>query len=108
MIVFAAARIVFDVTRAVLGAPVRFTALGDLAFGAASAWASWWLFFWSPFSPLIRVATPAEFWQRVADMFSHGGFPVATILMIGVVWAFVAEVFRMIRALARLVVGREC
>ena len=38
----------------------------------------------------------------------HGGFPVATILMIGVVWAFVAEVFRMIRALARLVVGREC
>ena len=108
VIVFAAARIVFDVTRAVLGAPVRFTALGDLAFGAASAWASWWLFFWSPFSPLIRVATPAEFWQRVADMFSHGGFPVATILMVGVVWAFIAEVFRMIRALARLAVGREC
>ena len=108
VIVFAGARIVFDVTRAILGAPVRFTALGDLAFGAASAWAAWWLFFWSPFSPLIRVATPAEFWQRVADMFSQGGFPVATILMIGVVWAFVAEVFRMIRALARLVVGREC
>ena len=108
VIVFAGARIVFDVTRAVLGAPVRFTALGDLAFGAASAWASWWLFFWSPFSPLIRVATPAEFWQRVADMFSHGGFPVATILMVGVVWAFIAEVFRMIRALARLAVGREC
>ena len=59
-------------------------------------------------SPMVAKATPAEFWQRVADMFSQGGFPVATILMIGVVWAFVAEVFRMIRALARLVVGREC
>lgn len=106
VIVFAVARIAFDLTRAATGAPVRLTAMGDIAFGLAAAWGLWWLFFWSPLTPLIWVRTPAEFWQRVVDLFHTGDFKVATVIMIGVVWAFVAETWRVIAAAGRLVAGR--
>lgn len=107
VIVFALARIAFDITRAATGSPVRLTALGDLVFAAATAWAIWWLFFHSPLTPLIWVPTAEVFWQRVVDLFRSGDFKVATVIMIAVVWGYIAEVWRMIKSTARLIVGRE-
>ncbi|WP_299175029.1 hypothetical protein [uncultured Brevundimonas sp.] len=106
---FALAKVLFDLTRAASGGNVRLTAFGDMAFGAAAAWGLLWLWFWSPLSPVIWVGTVTEFAERVQALFHRtagdaGG--LAAILMIIVVWAFAAEVFRIVRAAGRLVAGR--
>ncbi len=106
---FAACRIGFDLMRAASGGNARVTALGDLAFGIAAAWGLLWVWFWSALSPLIWVGNVTDFVDRVRVLIGRssddvGG--VATILMVVVVWAFAAEVVRVIRAAARLVVGR--
>ena len=106
---FVVARILFDLTRAASGGNVRLTALGDMAFGAAAAWGVAWLWFWSPLTPVIWVGTVTEFAERARALFhptadDAGG--LAAILMIIVVWAFLAEIWRILRAAGRLVVGR--
>ena len=106
---FAACRVGFDLMRAASGGNVRLTALGDMAFGIAAAWGVLWVWFWSALSPLIWVGTVTEFVERVRMMFDGSGDHVgglATILMLVVVWTFAAEVVRVIRAAARLIVGR--
>lgn len=106
---FAACRIGFDLMRAAAGGNVRLTALGDLAFGIAAAWGLLWVWFWSALSPLIWVGSVTEFVDRIRVLIGRSGEDVggvATILMVVVVWAFAAEVVRVIRAAARLVVGR--
>ncbi|MFA4898094.1 MAG: hypothetical protein WC563_01085 [Brevundimonas sp.] len=106
---FAACRIGFDLMRAASGGNVRVTALGDLAFGIAAAWGLLWVWFWSALSPLIWVGSVTDFVDRIRVLIGRSGDDVggvATILMVVVVWAFAAEVVRVIRAAARLVVGR--
>jgi hypothetical protein len=106
---FVACRVVFDLMRAASGGNVRLTALGDIAFGAAAAWGALWVWFWSALSPLIWVGTATEFVERVRMTFDGSGDHVgglATILMLVVVWAFAAEVVRVVRGAARLIVGR--
>ena len=106
---FAACRVGFDLMRAASGGNVRVTALGDLAFGIAAAWGLLWVWFWSALSPLIWVGTVTDFVERVRMLIGRSGEDVggvATILMVVVVWAFAAEVVRVVRAAARLVVGR--
>ena len=106
---FAACRIGFDLLRAASGGNVRVTALGDLAFGIAAAWGLLWVWFWSALSPLIWVGSVTDFVDRIRVLIGRSGDDVggvATILMVVVVWAFAAEVVRVIRATARLVVGR--
>lgn len=106
---FAACRIGFDLLRAASGGNVRVTALGDLAFGIAAAWGLLWVWFWSALSPLIWVGSVTDFVDRIRVLIGRSGDDVggvATILMVVVVWAFAAEVVRVIRAAARLVVGR--
>lgn len=106
---FAACRIGFDLMRAASGGKVRLTALGDLAFGIAAAWGLLWVWFWSELSPLIWVGSVTDFVDRIRVLIGRSGDDVggvATILMVVVVWAFAAEVVRVIRAAARLVVGR--
>ena len=106
---FAAARVAFDLMRAASGGNVRLTALGDLAFGAAAAWGLLWVWFWSPLTPAIWVGTVTEFAERVLALFRGPDGDVrgvATVLMVVVVWAFAAEAARVIRAAARLAVGR--
>lgn len=106
---FAAARVVFDLMRAASGGHVRLTALGDAGFGLAAAWGLLWLWFWSPLSPLIWVGTVTAFVDRVRDLFNPAagdGGELATILMVIVVWAFVGEVWRIVRALGRLIAGK--
>ena len=91
------------------GGNVRVTALGDLAFGIAAAWGLLWVWFWSALSPLIWVGSVTDFVDRIRVLIGRSGDDVggvATILMVVVVWAFAAEVVRVIRAAARLVVGR--
>ena len=105
---FAVARILFDLTRAASGGNVRLTALGDMVFGAGTAWGALWLWFWSPLSPVIWVATPDEFIERVRGLFDRTAGDVgglATILMIIVVWSFFAELFRIARGAWRLMAG---
>lgn len=106
---FVAARIAFDLMRAASGGNVRLTALGDMAFGAATAWGALWLWFWSPLSPVIWVATPAEFVDRVAQIFdgTRGYEGLATVLMVIVVSTFIGEVFRVAQAAVRLATGRQ-
>ena len=108
VIVFAVARILFDLARAASGGNVRLTAVGDMVFGAAAAWGALWLWFWSPLSPLIWVATPTEFVDRVVRIFDgvHDYEGLPTILMIIVVWSFISEALRVVRASGRLVAGR--
>jgi hypothetical protein len=106
---FVVARILFDLTRAASGGNVRLTALGDMAFGAAAAWGVAWLWFWSPLSPVIWVGTVTEFAERARALFhrsAEDGGGLAAILMIVVVWAFLAEIWRILQAAGRLVVGR--
>ena len=106
---FAACRVGFDLMRAASGGNVRLTALGDMAFGIAAAWGLLWVWFWSALSPLIWVGTVTDFVERVRVLIGRSGEDVggvATILMVVVVWAFAAEVVRVVRAAARLVVGR--
>ncbi|WP_242077186.1 hypothetical protein [Brevundimonas diminuta] len=106
---FAACRIGFDLMRAASGGNARVTALGDLSFGIAAAWGLLWVWFWSALSPLIWVGSVTDFVDRIRVLIGRSGEDVggvATILMVVVVWAFAAEVVRVIRAAARLVVGR--
>ena len=106
---FAACRIGFDLMRAASGGNVRLTALGDLAFGIAAAWGLLWVWFWSALSPVIWVGSVTDFVDRIRVLIGRSGEDVggmATILMVVVVWAFAAEAVRVIRAAARLVVGR--
>ena len=106
---FAVCRIGFDLMRAASGGNARLTALGDLAFGAAAAWGVLWIWFWSPLSPVIWVGTVTEFLDRVRGLFDRADGDVgglAAILMVVVVWAFLAEVARMVRAAGRLATGR--
>lgn len=109
VVVFAVCRIGFDLMRAASGANVRLTALGDVAFGIAAAWGVLWIWFWSALSPIVWVGTATEFVERVRRLLDGSGDHVgglATILMVVVVWAFAAEVVRVVRAAARLIVGR--
>lgn len=109
VVVFAVCRIGFDLMRAASGGNVRLTALGDMAFGIAAAWGVLWIWFWSALSPIVWVGTATEFVERVRRLLDGSGDHVgglAAILMIVVVWAFAAEVVRVVRAAARLIVGR--
>ena len=106
---FAAAKVVFDLMRAASGGNVRLTALGDIGFGAAAAWGLLWLWFWSPLTPVIWVGTVTEFAERLQSTFHRttgDGGALAAILMLIVVWAFLGEIWRILRAAGRLVAGR--
>ena len=107
---FAVCRIGFDLMRAASGGSVRLTALGDILFGLAAAWGVLWVWFWSALSPVVWVGTATAFFERVRLLFERDGDHaggVATILMVVVVWAFAVEVARIVRAVARLIVGSE-
>jgi len=109
VIVFAVCRIGFDLVRAASGGNVRVTGLGDMAFGAAAAWGVLWLWFWSPLTPVIWVGSVADFAERVQTLFARNSDHVgglAVILMIVVVWAFAAEIARIVRGAIRLTLGR--
>ncbi|NBB65950.1 hypothetical protein GVN18_42565 [Pseudomonas sp. ODNR1LW] len=106
---FVAAKVVFDLLRAASGGNVRLTGLGDMVFGTAAAWGLMWLWFWSPLTPIVWVGTMTEFAERVQALFQRNADPVgglATILMVIVVWAFFAEIARILRGAARVAVGR--
>lgn len=106
VLAFAGLRAGFHLLRAVTGSPARFTALGDLAFSLVSLGFIAWLWLASPLAPVIAVDTVADFTDRVGDMIQFGDFRLATLLMIGVVFSFIAEIFTALGALVRLVRGR--
>lgn len=106
VIAFAGARAAFHLLRAVTGSPVRFTALGDLAFALVSLVFIAWLWLDSPLAPVIAVDTVADFADRIGDMIQFGDFELATLLMLGAALSFVAEIFTALGALVRLVRGR--
>ncbi|KQS55463.1 hypothetical protein ASG17_05080 [Brevundimonas sp. Leaf363] len=103
---FIACRIVFDALRVLTGSPVRLTALGDIGFAAATAWGVWWVWMWSPISGAIRVESIDQLVDRVQAVAQTGGWSLAFVLMLCATFAFIAEVFRIIRALAELTTGQ--
>lgn len=110
VILFAVCRIGFDLLRAIFGGNVRLTAAGDILFGLAAAWGVLWIWFWSALSPVIWVGSATDFFVRVRALFDHAGVnqnSLATILMVVVVWAFAVEIARIVRASARLIIGKD-
>lgn len=105
VVVFAAAQGVFHLLRAMTGSPVRLTAFGDVVFRGASLTLLGWIWLYSPFSSLIRVDTIGAFIDRTETLIRTGA-GLDTILMLVVAGAFVGEVFALIGALKKLVMGK--
>lgn len=105
VVVFAAAQGVFHLLRAMTGSPVRLTAFGDVVFRGASLTLLGWIWLYSPFSSLIRVDTIGAFIDRTETLVRTGA-GLDSILMLIVAGAFVGEVFALIGALKKLVMGK--
>lgn len=105
VVVFAAAQGVFHLLRAMTGSPVRLTAFGDVVFRGVSLTLLGWIWLYSPFSSLIRVDTIGAFIDRTETLI-RTGVGLDTILMLIVAGAFVGEVFALIGALKKLLVGK--
>ncbi|QTC90207.1 HAAS signaling domain-containing protein [Brevundimonas goettingensis] len=105
-VAYAACRIGFDLIRAANPAQVRFTALGDLGFGAAQAWLFYWLWMASPLAPVIHVDNAQAFIDRIRAAFEGGWWSVSTILMACVVFGLLQALFKMSGALWRLITGQ--
>ncbi len=106
MTAFAVARVGFHLVRAATGSPARFTAAGDLVFSLVSLGVLGWLWAASPLTPLIGVETVADFIGLVQDMIHFGDVRVATVVMLGLAFAIVGEIFTALGALRRLIRGR--
>ena len=102
-----AGRVLFDVTRVLTGSPVRLTAAGDLAFAVANMALFVWIWTLSPLSEMIRVASVSDFWQRLLERDSWIADGVPTLLMAIVVFGFIGELVRAVKALASLVLDRR-
>lgn len=107
VIAFGLARIVFDVMRAARPEGVRFTALGDIGFGAAELALFGWLWLYSPLSKVVFVPTVEAFIERVRDTVQTGWWPLPTILMMCVAFGFVHAVYKVGSGLVRLVTGHD-
>ncbi|MBL0946565.1 hypothetical protein [Brevundimonas sp.] len=105
VVALAAAQGVFHLIRAMTGSPVRLTAFGDVVFRGASLTLLGWIWMYSPFASLLRVDTIGAFIDRTETLFRTGD-DLSTILMLIVAGAFVGEVFALIGALKKLLVGK--
>ncbi|NBW09104.1 MAG: hypothetical protein EBR82_13880 [Caulobacteraceae bacterium] len=105
-IAYAACRIAFDLIRAANPGQVRFTALGDLAFGGAQAWLFAWLWTASPLAPVIHVDSVQAFVERIRAAFDGGLWSLSTVLMACVIFGLLQALFKMSGALWRLVTGQ--
>ncbi|MFN4287354.1 MAG: hypothetical protein ACK4E3_02510 [Brevundimonas sp.] len=106
VLLYALARSAFHLIRVVTGAPGRLTAAGDAVFGAVTMGFIGWFWLYSPFAPLIRVDTVEAFLARLSTMFGNGGADIASMIMAGTVFAFIAEVLNVLGALRSLVTGQ--
>jgi hypothetical protein len=103
---YAACRIGFDLIRAANPGQVRFTALGDLAFGGAQAWLFYWLWTASPLAPVIHVDSAQVFVDRIRTAFEGGWWSLSTVLMACVMFGLLQALFKMSGALWRLITGQ--
>ena len=101
-----AALIVFHLARAVLRPGPRATAAGDLAFAGVGLGFTLWLWLYSPLSAVVRVDSIAGFESRVRQMFETGEPALATLLMLGIAFALIGDVFHVLGAARRLLFGR--
>jgi len=107
VIAFGLARIVFDVMHAARPDGVRFTALGDIGFGAAELALFGWLWLYSPLSKVVFVPTVEAFIERVRDTVNTGWWPLPTILMLCVAFGFLHAVYKVGSGLVRLATGHD-
>lgn len=105
VIAFGLARIVFDVMRVARPDGVRFTAVGDIGFGAAEATLFGWLWLYSPLSKVVFVPTLEAFIDRVRIMIESGWWPLPAVLMLCVAFGFIHALTKIIGGLIRLVTG---
>lgn len=107
VVVYAAARIAFDLMRAARPEALRLAAVGDTVFGLAQAALFAWLWTASPLAPLIHVDTVQAFVDRIRDGLGGQVWSLSMILMACVAFGFVQSVIRVLGAAWRLVTGRE-
>jgi len=107
VIAFGLLRILFDVARAVRPDGVRFTAIGDIGFGAAEGAMFGWLWLYSPLSKVVFVPTIEAFIERVRDTVQTGWWPLQTVLMLCVAFGFIHAVFKVGGGLVRLITGHD-
>jgi hypothetical protein len=107
MLAFGVARAAFHLMRAAMGAPVRFTAFGDMAFSIASLGFIGWFWLYSPMAPVFAVDTAQDFVDRARLLWARGETVVPTGLMLVTALIFAAEVFTLLGAAGRFVTGRD-
>lgn len=105
VIAFGLLRIVFDLMRAARPNGVRFTALGDIGFGAAEAVMFGWVWMYSPMSKVVFVPTVEAFIDRLRTTVESGWWPLPTILMLCVAFGFVHAAVKVFGGLTRLLTG---
>jgi hypothetical protein len=105
MLAFGAARAAFHLMRAAQGAPVRFTAFGDVAFSIASLGFIGWFWLYSPMAPAFAADTVQGFVDRARVTVETGDMAAPTILMLITAFVFVVEVFTLLGAAVRLATG---
>ena len=105
MLAFGLTRAAFHLMRAAMGAPVRFTAFGDMAFGIASLGFIGWFWLYSPLAPAFAVDTAQAFVDRARLTIETGDLMVPTLLMAMTAFVFVAEVFTVLGAAGRFATG---
>ncbi|MBA4000537.1 hypothetical protein [Brevundimonas sp.] len=107
LLAFGAARAAFHLMRAAMGAPVRFTAFGDVAFSAASLGFIGWFWLYSPMASVIATDNVWALEDRVRAAWETGEPMAPVILMLITIVVFIAEVFTLLGAAGRFVTGRD-
>ncbi|MFN3557992.1 MAG: HAAS signaling domain-containing protein [Brevundimonas sp.] len=105
VIAFGLLRVLFDLMRAARPDGVRFTALGDIGFGAAEGALFGWLWLYSPLSKVIFVPTIEAFVDRIRTTVENGWWPLPTVLMLCVAFGFLHAVSKVIGGAIRLTTG---
>src|SRR5690606_33417584 len=105
VVALAAGQGVFHLLRAMTGSPARLTAFGDVVFRGASLTLLSWIWLYSPFASLLRVDSLGDLIDRTETLFRTGE-GAGTVLILIFVVIVVSEVFALIGALKKLVIGK--
>ncbi|WP_339871677.1 hypothetical protein [uncultured Brevundimonas sp.] len=106
VVAWAAAMIVFHLARAALHPGPRTTAAGDLVFAVVGLGFVLWIALYSPLAAIIAVDGLADFEGRVRHLIQTRDPVLPTVLMLGVAASIIGEIFSVLGAARRLVLGR--
>ena len=84
----------------------RTTAAGDLVFAVVGRGFVLWIALYSPLAAIIAVDGLADFEGRVRHLIQTRDPVLPTVLMLGVAASIIGEIFSVLGAARRLVLGR--